>query len=354
MKTLLISLMLLIAITASAQKTVNTNGNQNVWGIKSFYDTIAIYRKLIVREMAVSNAGVQTIIGSNHVNVATLNAAAVSIGGDQRTAWPVGTLSIQTNGTIAASGLTNVNLVTGTGINIGVFSNLNSVAIAISASVGSTTNDFWNESGIVIGSANMSGWNTGLTIVNDAGASVGNESASLSPEQLPVFFCTTGTTSNRNSSVKSDPPSMFGFPTRFLSVPSITTIVNRRIWLGMTTGNAATMMASDSPATEHVSFRLSAMAGDTNWMAVVSDGSLTTISNTGVAIGNTVRYVGIEWNNITNGASFYINGNLVAVLTNTINSGQTFGMFMGVRNNTNRNVTARASYIKMWQNPFRP
>lgn len=271
-------------------------------------------------------------------------------------------LSLQTNGTLAVSTpLTNINLVAGANVTISVVSNAGNATVTIASSGsgggGGSTNDFWNETMVVRSSTTMAGVGTTATIVNDAGASAGQSDGQLSSwEQLPVFFCTTGANANRNSSVFTSQMHAYGFPTRFIFAPGIPTLANRRMWIGLSSTNGAGILASDTPDGQYAAFRMSSSAGDTNWMAVVSDGSNLVVSNTGVFVDfdNSVSHAEINWGAIQSGVNFYLNGNLVASITNSMDTNALFGMFMGVRSITNLNVTVRSSYLRLLQNPIAP
>lgn len=118
-----------------------------------------------------------------------------------------------------------------------------------------------------------------------------------------------------------------------------------RSWIGFTNQTGANMFAAaDLPAVVFVGFRFSTAVPDTNWQAVVSDGTNQTVVDTGVAPSTTLpQLFHVEWSKGGGEIRFKINGNTVATITTTLPTADTaMRNVFGVKNLVGGAGTARS------------
>ena len=104
---------------------------------------------------------------------------------------------------------------------------------------------------------------------------------------------------------------------KHLVLTGVTSTTNVRCWIG-SCGNYYSALGSDTPGYYTVGFRYSTSAGDANWKTYTSNGGTTTITDTGVPIGTTMRLFKIDYSSFPTSIKFYIDGNLVATHTTNL------------------------------------
>lgn len=108
-------------------------------------------------------------------------------------------------------------------------------------------------------------------------------------------------------------------PTLTVKVRPAATITTERCWVGLF---SADPMAQDTPHTGAIlaaGFRFSTNVPDTNWQAVTSDGTTTTVTDTGIAYAASTTYLlAVDFSDNGTTARFSINGVTVATVTATL------------------------------------
>lgn len=98
-------------------------------------------------------------------------------------------------------------------------------------------------------------------------------------------------------------------------------ITVQRTWVGFMGGTPVT--SDDPSSTRNMAFRFSTAAGDATWKCYTSDGSTSTVTNSGITVVADTKYIlAIDATNPAN-VKFYINGALVATNTTTLPTSST-------------------------------
>jgi hypothetical protein len=133
---------------------------------------------------------------------------------------------------------------------------------------------------------------------------------------------------------------------------TMTTNADARIWLGVSdqfdTAFENILDTDGSTSYKFIAFRWSSNVPDTTWKLVISDGVTLTTTNTGVALQtNAASVFEIRFGNNISRVSGYINGNLVAVVTNNLPAATNlFYMAGGVKGLNSKVPTFRFSYYR--------
>ena len=137
----------------------------------------------------------------------------------------------------------------------------------------------------------------------------------------------TSTTLNNSTFFESQTTSFRMFSLNMKSVWYLrpNEITGVRMWVGFTNQTGTNMfLAADLPAVVFVGFRFSTAVPDTNYQAVVSDGTNQTVVNTGVAPSATIpRLLRIEWTKGGGEIRFFIDGVAVATINTTLPTADT-------------------------------
>jgi hypothetical protein len=88
-----------------------------------------------------------------------------------------------------------------------------------------------------------------------------------------------------------------------------------RVWIGLSSQSAGTIVASDNPTGNHAMFRFSTAAGDTNWMCCTKDNTTQTATSSGIAADTAIHLFAIEFDDVAGNIKFYIDGVLVHTAT---------------------------------------
>lgn len=126
-----------------------------------------------------------------------------------------------------------------------------------------------------------------------------------------------------------------------------------RWWVGMTTGGAPTTTfgGSDSPATvKYACFRFSSTASDVHFQCICSDGTSTTIVDSGITpVVSTSYRFGIVCDDVGGSVKFYINGSLVATISTHLpgTAGDVMNTFGGVAE-TSTDIHCIFNCIDVW------
>lgn len=117
--------------------------------------------------------------------------------------------------------------------------------------------------------------------------------------------------------------------TMVMRMKTYSDISSTRAWFGFTDTSP---LSTDDPASAHLAaFRYSTVAGDSNWMACVKDGSTLNAQSTGVAVAIDTMYL-FRVETDASEIRFYINGTLVYTHTSNLPGlDQSMGYFNGVQ-----------------------
>lgn len=118
---------------------------------------------------------------------------------------------------------------------------------------------------------------------------------------------------------------MFSLNMKSLWYMNLNQVTGIRAWVGFTNQTGANMfLAADLPAVVFVGFRFSTSVPDTNWQAVVSNGTSQTVVNTGIAPSTTLpRLLHVEWSKGGGEIRFKINGTTVATISTNLPTADT-------------------------------
>lgn len=174
----------------------------------------------------------------------------------------------------------------------------------------------WTYCGIHGHTGGASTWGClGAFGADNSGDSMG--SVAISDDDGPLWYVRTTASSGNGAYFSSyGQPSRSGRSLRIQGYAKLEATTSERVWLGLTEDVAASRDADD-PTIDHVGFRYSTNASDTNWKCVTNDGGVGgTVNDSGVAASTTSFLWEIVETNATD-FKFYINGALVC--TNSTN-----------------------------------
>lgn len=99
-------------------------------------------------------------------------------------------------------------------------------------------------------------------------------------------------------------------------------LTNIRFVAGFQDQNSFGALNADTFNTAHVAlFRFSSVAADTTWKCLTSNGTSTTVTDSGVTADTNGHLFGIQEDNVANQFRFYIDNNLVCTVTATLPTG---------------------------------
>ena len=181
----------------------------------------------------------------------------------------------------------------------------------------------------------------------------GSGIANVLQDSTTTYFLFSTTASTNNTSGWADNGLT---PVRFDHLPDMTfrlstgtSIASCRMWFGI---SASSNLNTDTPSASSIGltgFRYSTVAGDTNWMACVEQGSGSnaTRTSTGVAVATSTYYTfRVKWVSTTS-VEFYVNNALTNTITTTLPTVTTpvFPVFYLV---TLENVVKSFKFSRMW------
>lgn len=172
--------------------------------------------------------------------------------------------------------------------------------------------------------------NAGQTVVGEAtwGATTSAAGALAATADRPQGrSIITSTTANNSTFFESQTTSFRMFSLNMKSVWYLNPneITGVRMWVGFTNQTGANMfLAADLPAVVFVGFRFSTSVPDTNFQAVVSDGTNQTVVDTGIAPSTTIpKVLHVEWSKGGGEIRFKIDGATVATINTTLPTADT-------------------------------
>lgn len=172
-------------------------------------------------------------------------------------------------------------------------------------------------------------FNGGVTLIGDAWASTASSVNAVAADANNPQGRDLRTSATLNNSAYYESPTTsfraFSLNNKTVMWVKLNELTTTRCWMGYTSSTAATFFGStDTLALVFIGFRFSSAVPDTNWQAVVCNGTTQTVTDTGVAPSTTVgQLFRIEWNRGGGEVRFYIGSALVATITTNLPTADT-------------------------------
>jgi len=171
--------------------------------------------------------------------------------------------------------------------------------------------------------------NGGVTLIGDAWTSTASSVNAVAADANNPQGRDLRTSATTNNSAYYESPTtsfrLFSLNNKTVMWVKLNETVSTRSWLGYTNATAANLfLQTETMTVVFVGFRFSTSLPDTNWQAVVCDGTSQTVVDTGVAPSTTVgQLFRIEWNRGGGEIRFYIGSALVATVITTLPTADT-------------------------------
>jgi len=204
-------------------------------------------------------------------------------------------------------------------------------------------------------------FNGGITLIGDAWASTASSVNAVAADANNPQGRDLRTSATTNNSAFYESPTtsfrLFSLNNKTVMWIKLNETTNTRSWLGYTNATGANLFLQTEVMTVvFVGFRFSTSLPDTNWQAVVCDGTSQTVVDTGVAPSTTVgQLFRIEWNRGGGEIRFYIGSALVATIITTLPTADTAMRHVyGVKNIASAARTMNTFSVKIREGSVTP